>query len=129
MFFEDIIFEDSNDLFSIEDGLNYGNMFKNEYIGYKNYKVAKLVPTNNNGKLLLKIYQLDFALNDLSLYLDLHPDNRRIYELFREYSTKEKMLIQEYEEMYGPMELEDSNYDNYMWYMGAWPWTKEGSNV
>jgi len=129
MFFEDIIFEDSNDLFSIEDGLNYGNMFKNEYIGYKNYKVAKLVPTNNKGKLLLKIYQLDFALNDLSLYLDLHPDNRRIYELFREYSTKEKMLIQEYEEMYGPMELEDSNYDNYMWYMGAWPWTKEGSNV
>ncbi len=129
MFFEDIIFEDSNDLFSIEDGLNHGNMFKDEYIGYKNYKVAKLVSTNNKGELLLKIYQLDFALNDLSLYLDLHPDNRRIYELFREYSTKEKMLVQEYEEMYGPMELDDSNYDNYLWYMGPWPWTKEGSNV
>ena len=79
MFFDDIIFNikdnDNKVLFDHEDGFMYGNMFRNEYDPYKNYRVAKLDSNTEIGKLLLKIYQYDFALNDLSLYLDLHPED------------------------------------------------------
>ena len=59
MFFDDIIFDlkntDNVDLFSYEDGFMYGNMFKNEYDPYKNYKVARLESNTDKGDLLLKI--------------------------------------------------------------------------
>ena len=128
MFFDDIIFNfndgymyDDNKLYNYEDGFMYGNMFKNEYKPYKNYKVARLDSTTEKGSLLLKIYQYDFALNDLSLYLDLYPEDRNIYEMFKLYTEELREYVDEYERKYGPMELDNSNYNNYMWDEGPWP--------
>ena len=125
MFFDDIIFnfKNNNDvnLFNYEEGFMYGNMFKNEYDSYKNYKVAKLDSSSDKGNLLLKIYQYDFALNDLSLYLDLHPDDRDVYEIFKHYTEEESKYVDMYVKKYGPMELDYSPYNNYMWDEGPWP--------
>lgn len=125
MFFNDILFNEkvnnTNDLFDASDGFMYGNMFKNEYEGYKNYNVPNLVGSNDYGRLLLEIYEYDFALNDLSLYLDLHPNDDQIYKLFRIYTEKENKLVSEFEQKYGPLNLSDSDYDSYLWYKGKWP--------
>ena len=125
MFFEDIIFNVKNDnnvkLFDYEDGFKYGNMFKNEYDPYKNYKVVQLESNSDVGKLLLKIYEYDFALNDLSLYLDLHPEDMDVYKLFKKYTEEQRKYIDMYEKKYGPMELDSSDYSNYMWDEGPWP--------
>ena len=140
MFFDEIIFKEMTnnslgkqtfnnnvELFNSQDGFMYGNMFKNEYKGYKDYKVAKLSATNEKGQMLLKIYEYDFALNDLSLYLDLHPEDKNVYELFKVYSEKERNLVSEYEKRYGPLELDNTTYENYDWYKGPWPF--EGVNL
>ena len=130
MFFEDVLFPVSNTrILNAKEGLKLGNMFSNLYDGYKSYEPMDVVPTSNKGELLLKIYEYDFALNDLSLYLDLHPDDQSTYELFRKYTEEVKMLIEVYEKNYGPMELCDSDYDSFMWYTNPWPWSLEGSNV
>ena len=125
MFFDDIIFNMKNDnnvmLFDYKDGFMYGNMFKNEYDPYKNYKVAQLESSTEAGKLLLKIYQYDFALNDLSLYLDLHLEDVDTYRVFKKYTEELKEYVDMYEKKYGPMELDDSQYGNYMWDEGPWP--------
>lgn len=126
MFFEDIIFnvKDSSNsvpLFNVKEGFMYGNMFKDEYVPYKNYRVAKLESTGEKGELLLKIYEYNFALNDLSLYLDLHPEDSKVYELFRRYTEEERRYIDAYEKKYGPLELTDSDYTSYMWDKGPWP--------
>lgn len=129
MFFDDIIFNMKTDdvsLFNSEDGFMYGNMFKNEYDSYKNYRVARLQSVNDRGSLLLKIYEYDFALNDLSLYLDLHPEDNRIYELFKKYTEEERRYVDLYEKKYGPLELDCSDYSNYMWYEGPWPFIGGG---
>ena len=63
----------------------------------------------------------DFALNDLSLYLDLHPDDNDVYELFKKYTEEETKYVDMYVKKYGPMELDDSPYNNYMWDEGPWP--------
>lgn len=125
MFFDDIIFNFKNndkvDLFNYEDGFMYGNMFKDEYDSYKNYKVTRLESNSDKGDLLLKIYQYDFALNDLSLYLDLHPENKDVYELFKKYTEEENKYVDIYVKKYGPMELDESPYNSYMWDEGPWP--------
>ena len=50
------------------------------YDSYKNYKAINLSSNSSKGNILLKIYQYDFALNDLSLYLDLHPEDKDVYK-------------------------------------------------
>ena len=125
MFFDDIIFNMNNDknviLYDDQDGFMYGNMFKNEYDSYKNYKPVQLESNTELGKLLLKIYQYDFALNDLSLYLDLHPDDNDVYRMFKKYTEELRKYVDVYEKKYGPMELDDSDYNNYLWDEGPWP--------
>lgn len=127
MFFENIIFDkkiDYNDgILNAKDGFLRGNMFKNEYVPYKQYNVAKLVSNSEKGDLLMKIYEYDFALNDLSLYLDLHPDDNSVYELFKMYTEKEREYVKEYERKYGPLELNCSDYSSYMWEKGPWPFS------
>ncbi len=133
MFFDDIIFNikdnDNYVLFDHEDGFMYGNMFRNEYDSYKNYRVAKLDSNTEIGKLLLKIYQYDFALNDLSLYLDLHPEDMDVYKIFKKYTDELREYVSLYEKKNGPMELDESNYNNYLWYEGPWPFIGGGFNV
>jgi hypothetical protein len=58
MFFDDIFLnynDSSNDikLYDYEDGFMYGNMFKDEYDSYKNYKVTNLSSNTSKGNLLL----------------------------------------------------------------------------
>ena len=126
MFFEDVIFNIKNDdnnvkLFDYEDGFRYGNMFKNEYDQYKNYKTVQLESNTDIGRLLLKIYEYDFALNDLSLYLDLHPEDTDVYKVFKKYTEEQRKYVDMYEKKYGPMELDNSDYTSYMWDEGPWP--------
>lgn len=133
MFFDDIIFNIKDDnnvmLFDYDDGFMYGNMFKNEYDPYKNYRVTNLESNTEIGRLLLKIYQYDFALNDLSLYLDLHPEDMDVYKIFKRYTEEQRKYIDMYEKKFGPMELDESDYNSYLWYEGPWPFIGGGLNV
>ena len=64
----------NDDLVSVIDSKNaliFGNSFKDEYEGYKNYKPKKIVVNNEREAMLLKIQELDFIINDLNLKLDL----------------------------------------------------------
>lgn len=132
MFFEDIIFENNYkdkqvELYTCNDGFWLGNMFKKEYKGFKNYKPTKIRAKNEKDDLLLRIYELDFAINDLSLYLDLHCDDLDVYKIFRGYVNEYNKLIEKYEIVYGPLELNQSEYQNYEWANGLWPF--EGVDI
>lgn len=125
MFFEDIVFKNiggnSVNLFKPDEGLEYGNMFKDLYKGYKHYKVRKINANNEKELILLKLYEYDFAVNDLSLYLDLHPEDSTTYNLFKKYTEEYNALMNKYENMYGPLELNQSDYQSYEWYKNPWP--------
>ena len=129
MFFED--FEDRHDidLFTVNEGFNAGNVFRNEYDAYKNYKYGKLVARNEKDKILLCIYEYDSALNDLNLYLDIHPDNMEMYKLFKKINKERKYYVDLYEERYGPLELTTTDYANYEWLNGPWPFEGVDINV
>lgn len=105
-----------------KEGLTLGNLFLEEYIPYKNYKPYKLSATNEKEKLLLKIREYCFAVDDLNLKLDLEPNNQKLFELFKAYNEKLKTLIKEYENKYEILTLNDDIKDKYTWYTGKWPW-------
>ena len=75
-----------DETFEIDEGFVKGNLFKDEYIGYKDYKPAKITVKNEREALLIKLMMLDFAINDLNLYLALNPDCKEKYEMFTKYS-------------------------------------------
>ena len=94
--------KDSNEkLVRPEEGLQRGNMWKDEYVPYKGLTYEKIVPTDEKERLLFQIMEMEFAVNDLNLYLDLHPEDSEIYEKFKEYTTTCIRLKDEYAKKYG----------------------------
>ena len=110
-------------LVSSELGYLRGNMFLKEYVPYK--KVRKIEAKTNEEALLLKLSQMEFALNDLSLYLDLHPNDMAVFNKFREYTNEYKRYLNEFEKTYRPLCLSSINKDSYEYYKNPWPWDND----
>lgn len=122
-------FDESDKLVSTKEGFLRGNMFKKEYDPYKNMQPVLLKPTCERDVLLFKIMELDFAINDLNLYLDLHPEDREMYEKFKKY-TKECIELKDgYAKKYGPLTLDQVNSISYDWMKNPWPWDKSGGSM
>ena len=126
MLFEDINYEifglKRDDVFSPEETLMHGNLFKSLYQGYKVYPVYKIVDNNEHDACLLKIYELEQVINDLNLYLDFNHKDDYFYSLFKNYVKELEMQKEKYERLYGPLMLCNTNYDNYRWSENPWPW-------
>lgn len=116
-------------LIDAENGLLRGNMFKNEYVPYLNYQTPKLIAKNEKEKLMLKLYETDFALHDLNLYLDLHPNDQSIYETFKKLVNEYNYYKSMYEKSYGQLDLESGNDSKYRWSKFPWPWDKDGGTM
>ncbi len=127
MFFENgiddyILINNDNLLVDDSLGLMRGNMFKDEYIPFNNKKETKLLARDEKERLLLKIYETNFALNDISLYLDVHPNDSYIYDVFKNYVNTYKNYKKEYESKYGPLTLDSIDNTTYSWINNPWPW-------
>lgn len=108
------------------EGYLKGNMFKNLYKGYKNYNIAKLIPNNEEAEILLNLNQLSFALNDIKLYLDIHPEDKDMINIFNKYSIELKQLLNNYESKYGPIMCDTPSNDNlFSWEAYSFPWEME----
>lgn len=80
---------------------------------------------NENAKLKRQIFELDFAIYELVLFLDTHPKSRRAMRLLEEYRAKRKDLISLYEEKFGKyiVTLKDVPMaDTWKWLDSPWPW-------
>lgn len=101
-----------------------GNLFNNLYEPYKNYKYGELKVTNKKEELLFNILMHKFALTELNLYLDTHPNNSQMINLYKEYLKEEKRLCDQYEMNYGPLTTDTLNIDsnNWDWIKSPWPW-------
>lgn len=80
---------------------------------------------NNRDELIQKIGMLDFALVDLNLYLDTHPDDHEVMEYFTHFKKNLDMLRREYTTKYGPLKVEDmanGAWDSWKWVTEPMPW-------
>lgn len=117
-----------NSLTNLEKGFKRGNMFENIYKPYKNYQPSTIRPKTEKDALMLKIYETEFAMIDLSLYLDLHKEDTKIYDTFRNYVNDFEKYKNMYEKQYGPLDLTFIETNTYEWSKNPWPWDKDGGN-
>jgi len=72
------------------------------------------------------IYQVDFAVDDIVLYLDTHPCDQKAIDYYCEYKILRDKAVKEYTENFGPITNEYVCVDNYWtWTQGPWPWEGE----
>ena len=72
----------------------------------------------------LKCYR--FAIIELGLYLDTHPDDEKAICLHREYANKFKVLEDKYQKVYGPLSIMYP-CNKWRWLEKPWPWER-GNN-
>ena len=114
--------QNSNILDSYE-GFKRGNMFGNLYDPYKNYKPEELKAQSEREDILMQLQELNFAMIDLGLYLDLNGNDRNAINKFNEYRRQEKELCKMFEKKYGPLTFDSMEYkNNWTWDNGPWPW-------
>ena len=129
MFMPDLGLSRNPNVLDPNEGFLRGNMFRNEYVPYKNLTYFKLNPRNEREKLLYRIMALSFAINDLNLYLDLHPDNKDMFELFKKYVVEKKELSAKYNKTYGPLTVTKDVGTKYDWLNSPWPWDNMGGGM
>ena len=110
------------DLFNPYEGYLAGNAFKNQYIPYKNNKVARVSINNEQEEMLFNISEYSFMMHDMNLYLDIYPNDREALDKFNEYRNKANELITKYERKYGPLMVKSSDTDNSFNWVSKWPW-------
>lgn len=111
-------------LYNPYEGLIRGNMSRELYSPYKNEKPYEINPANEQASMLTDIDSLCFALIDLNLYLDVHPEDKNKIELFNQYRIEQNELIRQYENRFGPLLLSSDSLNTYPWAWNnkPWPW-------
>jgi hypothetical protein len=109
------LFEDKESsnlqLFNPSLGLRNGNLYPQLYQQFENYQPSNLTSSSKQENLLQEIMEYSFALQDLLLYLDIHPDDYQTYLIFKEYSHKLNELTTFYEEKYTCLNAYSSKFD------------------
>lgn len=83
--------------------------------------------------LLRKINSIDFAMWELKIFLDTHPNDTDALALRDKYSKRRDVLVAEYEKKFGPLNMSTVTGDTkWRWINDPWPWdytTEAQSNV
>ena len=60
-------------------------------------------------QLLCRINQVSFAVSDMILYLDTHPEDEEARAYFEEKSALRNEALEEYARCYGPLTIDTAN--------------------
>lgn len=74
-------------------------------------------------QMLMKIKELNFAVIELGLYLDTHPEDQRALCLHRKYVKELKDLKDKYQKVYGPLSIYYP-CNKWRWLEEPWPWER-----
>lgn len=80
---------------------------------------------NERKHLLNKLRTVGFALIELNLFLDTHPDCAEALELYNDYRVQHMALSDEYRCKFGPLNFLDNNSCKWEWVNNPWPWEYE----
>ena len=82
----------------------------------------------NKEMLFKKICELDFAIHELTLYLDTHPNSKRALDLLNKFRQLRAEAVSDYEEKYGKLVItscDAGTNGEWDWINSPWPWEKD----
>lgn len=74
--------------------------------------------------LMEDLQAVDFALVDLTLYLDTHPNDYEAIQQFNQFAKQRGLLKKQIESQFGPLQQYGNSYSGYPWNWddAPWPW-------
>lgn len=106
------------------EALENGTLFPGLNLPFKRSIQAT---TKLRNTALVELMALDFAIEELGLYLDTHADDWEALQLYLTYVNLVKEGRVQYQKMHGPLFQTDVNESGYTWLNNPWPW-EEGGN-
>ncbi|MEE0778122.1 spore coat protein CotJB [Massilimicrobiota sp. An142] len=110
-------------LFDPQEAISLGNLFKDLYMSYQGFSNYCLQPENARQQALLEVQMYYFVAHEINLYLDMHPHDEKMIQLYEQYIQKAKQSQDVFEKRYGPLEVQNTqNKIPFEWIQGPWPW-------
>lgn len=78
----------------------------------------------NRSQLWNWLNEVSFAVTEISLYLDTHPDDEEALSFFHHYNEERKKALNLYSANYSPLTLNSvqQDDDHWKWALEPWPW-------
>ena len=112
--------------FSRTEALQTGTLFPGLDLPFKAAIQAK---TKLPNTALIELMALDFAIQELGLYLVTHADDREVLQLYRSYIKLAQEGREKYQKLYGPLLQTDLTPDDgFAWLKDPWPWEVGGND-
>lgn len=92
------------------------------------FKAAIQSRTQLSNTALVELMALDFAIQELGLYLTTHAQDQEALQLYWSYVQLAREGREKYQSMYGPlMETDLTPEDGFAWLNDPWPWDLGGN--
>lgn len=118
--------EPNPERFSRMEALQTGTLFPGLDLPFKAAIQAKTKLANTA---LVELMALDFAIDELGLYLTTHSKDQEALQLYWSYIQMSKEGREKYQKLYGPlMQTDLTPKDGYAWLKDPWPWDEGGAN-
>ena len=78
-------------------------------------------------ELLQDVMMFDFAVTDVSLFLDTHPHDQNAFQYYQEANQRLKQATELYTKQFGPLNNRTIAGDCYDYVNAPWPWEGEKS--
>ena len=75
------------------------------------------------AEMMKKIREYNFAVIELGLYLDSHPEDQKALCSHREYAKNLKDITDKYQKVYGPLSIYFP-CNKWRWLEEPWPWER-----
>ena len=113
---------------SLEENRNCGchEMMEQKCTCHCECEEERTVDCEARREMIQQIRCYDFAITELALYLDTHPEDEKALCLHRKYCKMVKDLKDKYQKVYGPLTI---NYPCNKWRWLEEPWALFGLEV
>ncbi|MBR6407363.1 MAG: spore coat protein CotJB [Clostridia bacterium] len=82
---------------------------------------------NEREKMIREFSAVCFALTDVMMFLDTHPDDVDALKYKKQLAAKEAALREKFESCFGPISAASSGNDRcWEWISDPWPWDYTG---
>lgn len=85
--------------------------------------------TPSRENLLKFVNEVSFAVDDILLFLDTHPNDENAMAFFQKNISARKEAMAEYAKLYGPLTIDtadDSMSSSWEWVEQPFPWEEKG---
>ena len=82
------------------------------------------------NKLLRAIQMYSFALDEIKIYLDTHPECKDGLDYYHKYKELRSKAVSEYRQRFGPLTADEiESREKWTWVSDPWPWERSANNV